>query len=231
VAMPDGRRLIDWASVLYAPSLHALAHVRRRPSPHGPMTVTAIGVAFPDEARAVSLRTGGGCLSSRRLDKDVVRDFAARAKVLHFACHGFFDGRTPLDSGLLLTTSMPPALDDVLSIRDIAQWNLHADLITLSACETGLGQAVPADFLSLARSFMGVGARSAIASLWPVDDAATQRLMLSFYDELERQRAAAGGVNVAAAMRTAQRAWADGPLYDWAAFKVMGWPRFEWAAA
>jgi CHAT domain-containing protein len=188
-------------------------------------------VAFPDEARAISHRTGGECISGRRLDKETVRDFATRGKVLHFACHGFFDGRSPLDSGLLLSTTTPPRPDDVLSIRDVAEWDLHADLVTLSACETGLGQIVPADFLSLARGFMGVGARSVIASLWPVEDAATQRLMLSFYDDIERQRNAVGTVDIAAALRTAQLAWRDAPLHEWAAFKLIGWPMFEWVAS
>jgi CHAT domain-containing protein/lipopolysaccharide biosynthesis regulator YciM len=233
VPTPDQRLLIESARVVYAPSLHALAHMHSRASlaAADPATMIAtVGVAFPDEARAIALRTGGPCLSGRRLDKEVVRDIATRSKVLHFACHGFFDGRTPLDSGLLLSTKMPPAASDVLSVRDVAAWDLRSDLVTLSACETGLGKVVPADFLGLARGFAGAGARSVIASLWPVDDAATQRLMLLFYDEIERQRRTTGHVDVARALRTAQLACADTPLQDWAAFKLIGWPEFEWGA-
>jgi tetratricopeptide (TPR) repeat protein len=234
VPMPDNRPLIEWARIVYAPSLHALAHMRRRaglPATAPATGIATVGVAFPDEARAISLRTGGPCLSGRRVDKEVVRDIGGKAKVLHFACHGFFDGKTPLDSGLLLSTGMPPSASDVLSVRDLAAWDLRTDLVTLSACETGLGTVVSADFLGLARGFAGAGARSVIASLWPVDDAATQRLMLLLYDEIEKQRRAIGHVDAAAALRTAQLACADRPLYDWAAFKLIGWPEFEWEAS
>jgi CHAT domain-containing protein/tetratricopeptide (TPR) repeat protein len=234
VPMPDNRLLIEWARVIYAPSLHALVHMRERaalPEDDQVGTIATVGVAFPDEARAISKRIGGMCLSGRQLDKESVRDIAGRAKVLHFACHGFFDDRVPLDSGLLLSTRMPPSADDVLSIRDLAGWGLRSDLVTLSACETGLGKVVPADFLGLARGFAGAGARAVIASLWPVDDVATQRLMLLLYEEIERQRRATGHVDVAGALRTAQLACADQPLYDWAAFKLIGWPEFEWKAS
>lgn len=229
--MPDGRRLIEHARIVHAPSLHALALMRRRPGlrEDDPMnTVATVGVAFPDEARAISIRASGPCLSGRRIPKEQVHDVASRAKVLHFACHGFFDGETPLDSGLLLSTDMPPSLDDVLSVRDLDEWHLQSDLVVLSACETGLGRIAPSDFLGLARGFAAAGARSVIASLWPVDDLATQRLMLALYDDIQRQRDAGSRVNVAAALRAAQLGLADRPLHEWAAFKLIGWPEFAW---
>jgi CHAT domain-containing protein len=233
VPLDGGKLLIAHARVVYAPSLHALSLMRARPGLNDdPLnSIVTVGVAFPDEARAIALRVNGRCLSGRRLDKEAVRHAVDRAKLLHFACHGYFDGQTALDCGLLLSTRTPPQLDDVLSVRDVAGWSLHSDLVTLSACETGRGNAVHSDFLSLARGFAGAGARSVIAALWPVDDRATQRLMLALYDDIRQQRDANGNVDAASALRAAQLEHSDASLLDWAAFKLIGWPEFHWAAA
>ncbi len=102
-----------------------------------------------------------------------------RAKVLHFATHGTFDAHSPLKSALYLSDGTGP---DPLTAADIFEDPLSADLVVLSACETGLGEAVAGDdFLGLARSFYLGGADTVLYSLWPISDEGTREFMTAFY--------------------------------------------------
>ena len=177
------------SAVVYASSFAALELARQRqPNEKRRMSrVVTVGVGFPDEAHAVSIAIGGVCLSGRGVLKEQVRQAVEDASILDFACHGDFDEDDFRDSGLLLTVTDTPMRDDILSVRDLADWRLDADLVVLSACETGLGKAAPSDFLGLGRAILAAGARAVVATLWPVDDVATQALMLDFYAELSRQ--------------------------------------------
>jgi tetratricopeptide (TPR) repeat protein len=221
-------------AVFYAPSFLALELSRKRPqSPDEPFgRLVSVGVSFPDEARAVGAALGGSALTGRGLDKSVVKDMVSNATIIHFACHGYFDTADFLDSGLLLSTTETPSRGEVLSLRDLMDWRLQADLVVLSACETGLGKVVPSDFLSLGRGILAAGAHAVIVTLWPVEDAATQRLMLEFYQTMAGHRDKTGRINVARALSATQRHLAAiHPLYDWAAFKLIGWPLIEWSTS
>ena len=222
------------ASVVHVPSFAALELSRNLPrSRDEPLSrFVSVGVSFPDEARAVGLALEGSVLSGRSLSKEVVREAVADATIVHFACHGFFDTDDFLDSGLLLSTSADPSRDEVLSLRDLVDWRLHADLVVLSACETGLGKAVPSDFLGLGRGILAAGARAVIVSLWPVEDAATQELMLELYRTMAEQRDRSGTIDVGLALSAAQRRFAESRrIYDWAAFKLVGWPELAWSGS
>lgn len=108
--------------------------------------------------------------------------------------------------------------DGVLTVSDPYSLRWDTDLVTLSACETGLGKIASGDdVIGLTRGFLYAGARSIVASLWQVDDAATARLMTSFYRNLETN-------DKREALRLAQietRASYPQPMY-WAAFQVVG---------
>jgi CHAT domain-containing protein len=155
----------------------------------------------------------------RNATETAVRNLGGRFRQLHFATHGRFDAARPLDSGLLLA---PDARHDgVLRVDEIFNLQLRADLVTLSACETGLGHVGSGDdVIGLSRGFLYAGARSIVASLWSVDDRATGALMTSFYAHLE-----AGDRREAlrrAQLDTRSR-WAH-PYY-WAAFQLVGAPQ------
>ncbi|MEV4286010.1 CHAT domain-containing protein [Nonomuraea bangladeshensis] len=236
--MPEGdlqrlplHAVLDGTPAFYAPSFATLALARARPPRTSAVPLVTVGVAFPDEARAVALTfEGGRCMSGRHLSKEDVRESVAEAAIVHFACHGYFDTRNFTDSGLLLRVTQDPVREEILSLRDLADWRLHADLVVLSACETGLGQVVPSDFLGLSRGMLAAGARAVLATLWPVDDTRTQAIILDLYRRLERQRRERGRIDVAAALATAQaRARESLPLYDWAGFKLIGWPVLDLA--
>ncbi len=101
-------------------------------------------------------------------------------RVLHLATHGLFDARDPLASAILLSGPDGPAS---ITAARLFEAPLKADLVVLSACETGLGQASAGDdFLGLARSFYLGGARAVMNSLWPVHDKPTQTYMTVFHE-------------------------------------------------
>jgi CHAT domain-containing protein/tetratricopeptide (TPR) repeat protein len=114
--------------------------------------------------------------------------------LLHFAVHGFSDDQRPWNSALILSqVGLPEALqaairgerifDGRITAQEIlGDWNLDAELVVLSACETGLGQITGDGYLGLMHAFFQAGARSVIVSLWPVEDCATSLLMTRFYE-------------------------------------------------
>ena len=115
-------------------------------------------------------------------------------------------------------------MSDDADLEDVYNLNLSADLVTLSACETGLGKEVRGEgLMGLTRGFMYAGSRRVVASLWEVDDVATAELMGRFYKGMLQ-----GGLRPTAALRQAQvemwkqRRWVD--PYNWGAFTIQG----EW---
>lgn len=135
---------------------------------------------------------------------------------LHFATHGQFDPDKPLNSGLLLAKDAKS--NGFLSLGDLYSLRLHADLVTLSACETGLGKVSTGDdVVGLTRGFLYAGSNTIVASLWEVDDQATSYLMEEFYANLKKG-------NKREALRQAQLATKkkyEHPYY-WAAFELTG---------
>ncbi|MGN0835430.1 MAG: CHAT domain-containing protein [Candidatus Spyradosoma sp.] len=139
--------------------------------------------------------------------------------VLHLATHGVLDEKEPLNSGLLLFGGELWAYSDMLR----AGMN-QADLITLSACSTAKGKE---DFEGFAlRLIEKAPADSVIASFWPVDDVATQKLMEAFYLELNRSLKTAKRYGRAKALQAAQLAMlrekATASPCLWAAFALWG---------
>lgn len=135
---------------------------------------------------------------------------------IHFASHGKFQADEPLKSGLYLAKDADN--DGVLTVGELYSMNLEADLVTLSACETGLGKIASGDdVVGLTRGFLYAGSRSIVASLWSVDDQATATLMQAFHGNLAT-------MNKREALRQAQiktREAFPHPFF-WAAFQLTG---------
>ncbi|MCY7374705.1 MAG: CHAT domain-containing protein [Pyrinomonadaceae bacterium] len=116
---------------------------------------------------------------------------AARFDILHLACHGQFRPESPLFSSLHLA-------DGWLTVRDIAAQKLKAELVTLSACETGLNKIFAGEeILGLARGFLSAGAKSLLLSLWTVNDEATGDLMQKFYEQRQTGKSSAKSLQIA----------------------------------
>jgi CHAT domain-containing protein len=147
-------------------------------------------------------------------------------KIVHFATHGILNSLHPELSGVVLSLvdKQGKPQNGFLRLNDIFNLNLPAELVVLSACETGLGQDVKGEGLvGLTRGFMYAGAPRVLVSLWSVDDQGTSELMSRFYKKMLQD-----GQKPAAALRAAQiemlqnSQWKE-PYY-WAAFTLQG----EW---
>ena len=137
---------------------------------------------------------------------------AAQFDVLHLACHGQFRPENPLFSSLHLA-------DGWITVRDICSQKLNAEIVTLSACETGLNKIFAGDeILGLARGFLSAGAKSLILSLWTVHDEATTDLMKGFYTELQTGKSAAEALRIAQCRFIERRVHP----YFWSPFALIG---------
>ncbi|MBW4493471.1 MAG: CHAT domain-containing protein [Oscillatoria princeps RMCB-10] len=145
-------------------------------------------------------------------------------QIVHFATHGLLNSVNPQLSGVVLSLfdETGQAQNGFLRLHDIFNLNLPAELVVLSACQTGLGENVRGEGLvGLTRGFMYAGARRVVVSLWSVNDVATSELMAKFYQKMLQ-----GGQKPVAALREAQlEMWKSenrqSPYY-WAAFTVQG---------
>ena len=154
---------------------------------------------------------------ARSIGKDV--------PLIHYACHAYVNERFPLDSALVFTIpeNPKPGQDNgLLQAWEIFERvHIDADLVTLSACDSGLGKEMGGEgLIGLTRAFQYAGARTVLASLWKVEDASTAELMKRFYGYLK------SGKTKDEALRLAQIDLIRSPNYsqprDWAAFELMG---------
>jgi len=153
-------------------------------------------------------------------------DQLSQYRYVHFATHGLADSERPELSTIVLSLfdEQGRPQEGFLRAHEIYNLNLPAELVVLSACETGLGKQIKGEGLvSLTRGFMYAGAARVVVSLWSVSDRATAELMEKFYRKMlvEKQRPAA-------ALRAAQIEMWKQPQwrapYYWAAFTLQG----EW---
>ena len=124
-----------------------------------------------------------------------------RCRYVHFATHGFADSDRPELSGLVL--ARVPAdkdYDGILHMREVFQLKLDAELVVLSACQTGLGKHLGGEgMLGLSTAFFFAGAQSILMTLWNVPDAPTALLMHRFYGNLKAGRTKAAALHEAKA--------------------------------
>jgi CHAT domain-containing protein len=147
-------------------------------------------------------------------------------RIVHFATHGLLNSQHPELSGLVLSLvdENGKAQDGFLRMHEIYNLRLPAEVVVLSACQTGLGKEIKGEgLIGLTRGFMYAGAQRVVASLWQVDDLATAQLMKHFYQAMLKD-----GLRPAAALRSAQlelmkeKRWSS--PYFWGAFMLQG----EW---
>ena len=144
-------------------------------------------------------------------------------RFLHFATHGLINEKHPKLSGLILTQEDTTSKEDgILHLGEIYNLHLNADLVVLSACETGLGQIAQGEgIIGLTRGFLYAGASNVLVSLWQVSDMTTSDLMVDFYDKL------LAGMSKAEALAEAKRQMIRrdpgyAKPYYWAPFILIG---------
>jgi CHAT domain-containing protein len=156
----------------------------------------------------------------------VLKGELSQYRYVHFATHGWLDSERPGLSSLVLSMvdEQGRPQDGFLRANDIYNLKLPAELVVLSACQTGLGREVKGEGLvGITRGFMYAGAARVVVSLWSVNDKATSELMGRFYQKMLKE-----GARPAEALRAAQvemwrqKQW-QSPYY-WAPFVIQG----EW---
>jgi tetratricopeptide (TPR) repeat protein len=162
--------------------------------------VKALAELFRSDNRPVRDLLGTDA-SEPELDRLATTNELKQFAFLHLATHGVIDEAIPRRSAVILTqTGLPDPLEQVLNhkpifdgrllVREIQHsWELHAELVTLSACETALGKESGGEgFVGFTQALLMSGARSVCLSLWKVDDTATALLMIRFYQNLLGKR-------------------------------------------
>jgi CHAT domain-containing protein len=226
--MADGRAVIERYAVSYLPSASTMMLLGEAPKMTHDLFLGALGNVsvdgwaplpgtlretegiariFPEAAQA-----NGNLLTHDRAVKALEEN-----REVHLATHGLLDEHSPLFSALLLSPA--PGQPARLSMYELMDLKVRAQLVVLSACETGLGQLLGGDEVAgLTRTILGAGARTVVSSLWKVSDEATALLMQGFYRRLR------AGENASGAMRGAAmevRKQYPHPFY-WAPFLVTG---------
>jgi CHAT domain-containing protein len=144
--------------------------------------------------------------------------------LIYFATHGVSNDKNPLDSSFLVFSGVKESFLTARTIQSIRSYcKLNADLVVLSACQTGLGKAHEGGLIGLSRAFQKAGANHVLMSLWNINDSETATLMSFFFDALKK----GGELMPHAALRESilryRKEYSDDPNY-WAAFSIFGTP-------
>ena len=179
------------------------------------------------ESRTIALLLGARVVTGPAATETLVRNRMSSAPLIHFATHGLGYGAAATARRSYIAFAADSAQDGLLTLGELMddrKLRLRAELVVLSACQTGLGDMKRAEgSIGLQRAFLSKGARSVLVSLWNVDDRATRLLMESFYtawlDPLTPR-------TKAVALQLAQDAVRRTPGYAhpkyWAAFQLVG---------
>ena len=165
------------------------------------------------------------------LDFDASRTTAtegslANYQIVHFATHGITNTENPELSGIVMSMvdDKGNLVNGFLRLTDIFNLKLAANLVVLSACQSGMGQNIKGEgMVGLTRGFMYAGAQRVAVSLWNVDDEGTSVLMQKFYQKMLQQKLAPAAALRAAQIEMMQQEKWKSPYY-WAAFTLQG----EW---
>jgi CHAT domain-containing protein len=227
---PNGKSYLhDRYTITYLPSVSILPYVKSRTKPGSNKIlvlannqedgVPQLNYAY-DEAIWIASLFGTHPLLGAEATPSALREKINEADIIHLIAHFDFDPKNPLSNRVLVGHDKEH--EEPLDIGYIASLDLrHTSLVVLSACQTHLGKRSRGDdVIGLSRAFIYAGSPSVIASLWSVDDDATEKLMIAFYTHLKE------GLGKAESLRIAQadiRRQFPHPYY-WAGFVLTGDP-------
>jgi CHAT domain-containing protein len=159
-------------------------------------------------------------LGARATETNFKQLSLSQYNVIHLALHGYVDPEISDRSALVFAPENPARNDGLLQVRKIRNLRLNADLVTLSACDTGVGPVSEEGVENIVNAFVEAGAQSVVSTLWELEDHATAQLMANFYEHLGRHE------GKAEALRQAQLEMlkTGAPPYYWAGFQLDGEP-------
>ncbi|MCL1469601.1 CHAT domain-containing protein [Argonema antarcticum] len=168
------------------------------------------------EAKAIAQLFNSQAIIGNDATKATVEQRMSQARIIHLATHGILDDV----GGVFSSLAFAPASGDngFLNAREILALKLNAELVVLSACDTGKGKITGDGVVGLSRSFISAGIPSIIVSLWSVPDSPTAQLMTAFYQNLKNGSDKAQALRIAMLQTMKQF---PNPR-DWAAFTLIG---------
>lgn len=237
----QGKYLIEKHTILTAPSIQVLqlTHQQRQRVPGSAKDVLLVGNPIMPkvidvsgksqqlpplegtsaEVKAIAPLFQAKPLIGKDATKLAILPILPKARIIHFATHGILDDIRGLGSAIALT---PSGKDNgLLTAEEIFDLKLNAELVVISACNTGVGRITGDGVIGLSRSLMNAGVPSVVVSLWSVPDTSTTTLMMEFYRNLQQKK-----LDKAQALRKAMQTMIQKDLspYDWAAFTLVGNP-------
>jgi CHAT domain-containing protein/tetratricopeptide (TPR) repeat protein len=175
--------------------------------------VRALSALFPKERQTLRLRAEA---SRAALLRDLAAADASRFAI-HLACHGIVDTERPRLSGLVLSDGEVLTLDAIYGLR------IRADLVVLSACDTGQGSLRRGEgMIGLARGFLAAGAPRVVVSNWKVEDRSTQDLMIAFYEAMRKSSRSPGDALRSVKLARLAAGGARAHPFHWAPFVLWG---------
>jgi CHAT domain-containing protein/tetratricopeptide (TPR) repeat protein len=167
----------------------------------------AIAIANILNTQAITKSNGTKALIIQRMPQ---------ARFIHLATHGKLNNKRGMDSAIVLAASNND--DGLLTAKEVLNLNLNAELVVLSACDTGGGKLTGDGVIGLSRSFIAAGVPSVIVSLWRIPDSETTRLMIEFYTQLLQNSDKAQALRQATLMTIKNHPHPK----NWAAFILIG---------
>ncbi|AFY31639.1 CHAT domain-containing tetratricopeptide repeat protein [Calothrix sp. PCC 7507] len=238
----DGKYLIEKHTILTSPSIQVLDLTRKQKkrignkpiqgnnmlivgNPTMPAVSPKIGEApqqltpLPGaerEAKAIANLFKTQSLIGERATETEVTQRLSQAQFIHLATHGLFDNIQGLNSSIALAPGNKS--DGLLTAGEILDLKLNAELVVLSACDTGRGSISGDGVIGLSRSLISAGVPSVLVSLWSVPDAPTALLMTEFYQNISKSPDKAQALRQAMLTTMKQH---PNPV-DWGAFTLIG---------
>ena len=242
-----GQYLIEKHAILTAPSIQVLDFTQQRReqlerrqdiatnsalvvgNPKMPSLPPAIGeppqplAALPGaqvEAHIIADLLGTEALIGEAATKAAVLEELPEARIIHLATHGLLDDFNV--TGIPGAIALAPSGEDsgFLTAAEVLDLQIQADLVVLSACNTGQGKIQWDGVIGLSRAFITAGTPSVIVSLWQVPDAPTAALMTAFYEQLQQQETPDKAQALRQAMLSTREQYPN--PRDWAAFTLIG---------
>ncbi len=143
-------------------------------------------------------------------------------RIIHLAVHGFASREGPNQSALVLLSDAAAGEDGLLHAAEIVQLHLNADLVVLSACDTGIGLMEGEEGVAaLSRAFLLAGAKGVVSTLWSINDEYSLVVMRHFYEHLAAHEATAEALTHAKHDMLKEFAPAAAPYY-WAGYRFEG---------
>lgn len=176
-----------------------------------------------EEAITASKLWKGDYFVNKDATEERFNHLAGDYRILHLPTHGVADHRVGDYSYLAFTEVQDSVENELLYVRDLYNLQLNADLVILSACETGVGELQRGEgIISLARAFAYAGAKSMVTSLWVANDTSTKELMTEFHKQLRKGKTKDVALQAAKLEYLDKRPGNEAHPYFWAAFIAIG---------